>query len=188
MHEPPKNLNHQEINLSIMVQERHVTNDIVEEVQFKRRDLWEEAWAAVKMQPEEAVEDLIVWGVINDEPMGVYLGEKIAMLTNQTISHPVAQAVSIYLSHKRDIPQERIDRCKECLRVVGKINREHIYDFSRDYEHITTRKHFQKYLSRRQEELDSSALEMMGEVDPTHNRTDGDYRLRQRINRPGMVL
>ena len=75
------------------------------------------------MAPKEEVEDLMIWGVLNDEPMGVYLGEKIAMLTNQTISHPVAQAVSVYLSHSRELPKKRIDRCKECLKIVGKINR-----------------------------------------------------------------
>jgi len=47
----------------------------------------------------------MTWGVLNDEPMGIYIGEKIATLTNQTISHNVAYAVSKYLSHSRDIPQ-----------------------------------------------------------------------------------
>ena len=65
----------------------------------------------------------MLWGVHNDQPMAVYLGEKLAMLTNQTISHPVALAVAKYLSHRRDVPQERVVRCKEALRIVGRINR-----------------------------------------------------------------
>jgi hypothetical protein len=33
------------------------------------------------------VEELILWGLRADEPMAIYLGEKIAMLTNQIVSH-----------------------------------------------------------------------------------------------------
>lgn len=68
------------------------------------------------------------------------------MVTNQKISHPIALAVGQYLSHKRPIPNDRIVRCKEALKIVGKINREHIYEFNKEYEHITTRKHFRKFL------------------------------------------
>ena len=148
--EPPKNLAKNDISFSAFAQFRVLEPDFIEELQFKRREFFDEAWAVNRLKPVPEVEELIKWGVATDEPMGIYLGEKIAMLTNQTISHKVARAVSSYLSHVRDIPQERIDRCKEALKVVGKINREHIYDFTRDYEHITQRKHFNKYLQNRE--------------------------------------
>lgn len=79
--------------------------------------------------------------------MGVYLGEKLAMMTNQKIPHKLALLVSRYLSHRRKVPEERIRRCKDALKIVGRINREHIYELSKDYEHITIRKRFNKYLT-----------------------------------------
>jgi hypothetical protein len=42
--------------------------------------------------------------------------------------------------------------------VVGRINREHIYDFHQEYEHITQRTHFGDYLQKRSTQLDSTAL------------------------------
>lgn len=75
------------------------------------------------------------------------------MLTGQTISHKLALVVSKYLSHRRDIPQERIVRCKQALKIVGRINREHIYDINKDYEHITIRKQFKKYLESESERI-----------------------------------
>ena len=124
----------------------------------------------------------MLWGLRSDEPMGIYLGEKIAMLTNQIISHEVAVQVGQYLSHRRQVPTERIERCKEALRVVGRINREHIYDIHQDYEHITHRKHFGDYLEKRQTELDSTALEFLSRVDPTHI----DHP--ETLSRAGMVV
>lgn len=108
--------------------------------------LFKEAEAVVKLAPNPAVEELMLWGLRSDEPMGIYLGEKIAMLTNQIISHEVAVQVGRYLSHRREVPTERIERCKEVLKVVGRINREHIYDLHQDYQHITHRKHLGDYL------------------------------------------
>jgi hypothetical protein len=96
---------------------------------------------------------MLLWGVLNDEPLAVYLGEKLAMLTNQKIPHNLALLVSRYLSHRREVPEDRIRRCKAALRIVGRINREHIYDMSKDYEHITVRKHLDKYINERQKQL-----------------------------------
>jgi hypothetical protein len=82
-----------------------------------------EAESVVRLEPAAEVEELMAWGVYNDEPLAVYLGEKLAMLTGQTISHEVALTVAKYLSHRGDIPSERIVRCKQALRIVGRINR-----------------------------------------------------------------
>lgn len=91
---------------------REITPTLVEELLVKRHELFLEAEAVVKTEPVAEVEELMAWGVLNDEPMGIYIGEKLAMLTNQTISHPVALAVAQYLSHQRDIPASRVARCK----------------------------------------------------------------------------
>lgn len=40
--------------------------------------------------------------------MAIYIAEKIAMITNQVIEHKVALRVGEYLSHRKDIPAERI--------------------------------------------------------------------------------
>ena len=81
----------------------------------------------IKLQPNRIVEEIIAWGLLNDEPLGVYLGEKMAMLTNQKISHELALRVASYLSHRGEVPVSRIVRCKEALKIVGRVNREHIY-------------------------------------------------------------
>lgn len=75
--------------------------------------------------------------------------------------------VASYLSHRQEIPAERIERCKECLKVVGRINREKIYDFNYDYAHITARKGFNDYLAKRSTELSSTSLEFLSRVNPT---------------------
>lgn len=106
---------------------------MIEELLITRHELFKEAEAVIKLEPSQIVEEIIVWGLENDEPLGVYLGEKMAMLTNQKISHEVALRVADYLSHRKEIPQNRILKCKEALKIVGKINREHIYELSKDY-------------------------------------------------------
>lgn len=40
------------------------------------------------------------------------------------------------LSYKRPLSEEFINKCKDCLKIVGKINREFIYAFDKEYEHI----------------------------------------------------
>jgi hypothetical protein len=50
----------------------------------------------------------MAWGLFNDEPIAIYLAEKIAMVTNQIIPHEIALPISYYLSHERPIPSERI--------------------------------------------------------------------------------
>lgn len=120
--------------------------------------------------------------------MGIYLGEKIAMLTNQVISHEIATQVGNYLSHRREIPAERIERCKEALKVVGRINRDNIYDFNHEYQHITVRKHFANYLEKRSSELDSSAIEFLSRVDPTHSNQPEIPSLLKGLTRGQLVV
>jgi hypothetical protein len=50
------------------------------------------------------VENFIFWGLYANQPMAIYMGEKLAMQTNQVISHKMASRVSDYLSYRRDIP------------------------------------------------------------------------------------
>jgi|JI10StandDraft_1071094.scaffolds.fasta_scaffold1232307_2 hypothetical protein len=101
--------------------------------------------------------------------MGIYLGEKMAMLTNQKISHETALNVGKYMSHRREVPESRILRCKEALKIIGRISREHIYELSKDYEHITVRKRLNQYLDKRRQELDEMSLEYLTRVDPIRN-------------------
>ena len=162
-----------------------ISVDLVEELLLKRYNYFLDAEAAVKIEPIPEIEDLIIWGVHNDEPIAVYLGEKLAMVTNQKISHPIALAVSHYLSHKRPIPSDRIVRCKEALKIVGKINREHIYELNKDYEHITIRKHLKRYMEERGEQLDFDGLSYLTEVDPTHS---ADYYRPQAVARGDLTL
>lgn len=106
---------------------------MVDDLLIHRMRLFKEAEAVVKLPPSAAVEELMLWGLRSDEPMGIYLAEKIAMVTNQVIPHELASQVGAYLSHRREVPAERVERCKEALRVVGRINRDHIYDFHQEY-------------------------------------------------------
>jgi hypothetical protein len=140
------------------VSELKFSGTLVDDLLVRRMKYFKEAEAVVRIEPSPIVEELLVWGVKADEPMAIYLAEKIAMITNQIIPHPIAQRVSRYLSHRHQIPAERIERCKQALKVVGRINREHIYDFNREYDHITVRKHFTDHLEKREKELDSSAV------------------------------
>jgi hypothetical protein len=125
---------------------RRITPELVEELLLKRHQLFVEAEAVVRLEPAKEVEEIIAWGIFNDEPMAVYLGEKLAMVTNQIIPHELALAVGQYLSHRGPVPRERIFRCKEALKIVGKINREHIYALNQDYQHITIRKGLKRYI------------------------------------------
>lgn len=63
------------------------TKELVDILRVKRRDLFADEAANRKLRPSATVEQLIRWGVLNKEPMGIYMGEKLAMLTGQTIPH-----------------------------------------------------------------------------------------------------
>ncbi|CAM6001514.1 unnamed protein product [Sphagnum balticum] len=140
---------------------------LLEDLYLRRRHYFEDAELVIKIEPPEGVaEELLRWGVLNDEPMGIYLAEKLCMITSQVIDHKTAMRVSDYMSHTRPIPSERIDRAKDALRVVGKINREVIYDFSKEYQHISVRKSFSKYLLERQRELKGTSLDYFVLFDP----------------------
>lgn len=60
--------------------------------------MWESSRRLVRLAPSPLVEELLAWGVDTSEPMAIYMGEKVAMLTRQQISHNVARAVSQLLS------------------------------------------------------------------------------------------
>jgi ABC-type transporter Mla MlaB component len=96
--------------------------------------------------------------------------------------------VGRYLSHRRQVPAERVERCKEALKVVGRINRDSIYDLHQEYPHITVRKHFTDYLAHRSSQLDSSALAFLGRVDPTHAHQPDSLTLRENLSRGGLVV
>lgn len=61
------NLSKQHIdNFADIVVMRKLTHELVEELLFKRHDLFLEAEAVVKLQPLPEVEELMLWGVLND--------------------------------------------------------------------------------------------------------------------------
>jgi hypothetical protein len=91
-----------------MIYNSEFSEAMVDDLLIRRHRFFKEAEAVVRLPPTPVVEDLISWGLRADEPMAIYLGEKIAMLTNQIISHEVATQVGDYLSHRRQIPAERI--------------------------------------------------------------------------------
>jgi hypothetical protein len=164
------------------------TEAMIDDLLVRRMRFFKEAEAVVKLPPSPVVEELILWGLRSDEPMGIYLGEKIAMMTNQVISHEVATQVGNYLSHRRQVPAERVERCKDALKVVGRINRDHIYDFHQEYQHITRRKHFADYLQKRTAELDSSALGFLSRLDPTHAQQPETLNLTANLSRGKLVV
>ena len=91
-----------------LITELKFTEEMVEDLLIRRFRLFKDAEATNKLQPSKEVEELLAWGLRNDQPMAIYLGEKIAMLTNQLIPHNLAKQVGEYLSHRRDVPAERI--------------------------------------------------------------------------------
>ena len=76
------------------------------------------------------------------------------MQTGQIIPHELALKVGRMLSYKRPLSEEFIDKCKECLKIVGKIDREFIYAFDKEYEHILQRKNFVKYVEDKIQETE----------------------------------
>lgn len=47
---------------------------MIDDMLIHRMRLFKEAEAVVKLAPSPAVEELILWGLRSDEPMGIYLG------------------------------------------------------------------------------------------------------------------
>src|SRR5690349_4061807 len=77
--------------------------NIIEEMMVKLPELFREAEALVKLDEEPIVNRLLLWGVYTNEPMAVYLAEKLAMQTGQIIPHDLALKVSRMLSYKRPL-------------------------------------------------------------------------------------
>lgn len=98
--------------------------------------------------------------------MAIYMGEKLAMVTNQVIPHHLARQVSDFLSYRRGIPTERIALCKKALKFIGKIDRELIYDPKYDYHHILIRKAFNRYATETNHKLESAAVQHMLKYTP----------------------
>jgi hypothetical protein len=80
--------------------------------------------------------------------MAIYMGEKLAMVTGQMIPHYLAQNISNLLSHRREIDDKWVEKCKECLRYVGKIDRELIYDVNKDYHHVVKKREMQGMVNK----------------------------------------
>jgi hypothetical protein len=58
------------------------------------------------------------------------MGEKMAMLTQQRISHGVAKGVSEFLNPNRN--DKKLDElAKKALAITGRIVRDNIYDFDK---------------------------------------------------------
>ena len=53
---------------------RRMTPDIVDQLLIKRHELFLEADSVVRLEPASEVEELMAWGVYNNEPLAVYLG------------------------------------------------------------------------------------------------------------------
>ena len=70
---------------------------------IKTPELFKEAQALVKLNEEPIVNRLLLWGVYTNEPMAVYLDEKLAMQTGQVIPHEIALKVGRMLSYKRPL-------------------------------------------------------------------------------------
>lgn len=70
-----------------MIYNLEFSEAMIDDLLVRRHRFFKEAEAVVKLPPSPVVEELILWGLRADEPMAIYLGEKIAMLTNQVISH-----------------------------------------------------------------------------------------------------
>ncbi len=73
---------------AIQVAYNSVFNEnLINQLLIRRMRFFKEADAVVRLQPVGEVEEMMGWGLQHDEPMAIYLAEKIAMLTNQTIPH-----------------------------------------------------------------------------------------------------
>ena len=97
---------------------------MIDLIRVRNRKLFEEAEYLVKVPNHyDYVEELIEWGLLYNQPMSIYLGEKLAMTTGQKIPHHLAIRVSDYFSHFRDIDEDRINDCKKCLEIIGPIRR-----------------------------------------------------------------
>ena len=75
---------------------------------IKTPELFKEAQALVKLNEEPIVNRLLLWGVYTNEPMAVYLAEKLAMQTGQIIPHQIALKVGRMLSYKRPLSEDFI--------------------------------------------------------------------------------
>jgi len=119
--------------------------DILPDIIMQFKDNWEATRRLVRLPSSNLVEKLLIWGVEQREPIAIYMGEKVAMLTHQRIPHEVAKAVAQVLSiKKRD--DSLSEKCKEALAIVGRIVRDDIYDFDKEYDHITEHTGYQSYL------------------------------------------
>ena len=119
-----------------------LSKEFLDILRVKRRELFSEAAMNTKMKPSTFVNDLIRWGLLNREPMAIYMGEKIAMVTGQTIPHQLAIRVSDLLSYYREIDEALMKECKICLTHIGRIEREVIYNSNYHYHHIQHRPRF----------------------------------------------
>lgn len=92
------------------------------------------------------IKEMIVLGSQTQQPLLVYLAEKVALLAGQVIPHHLAVQASEFLALNKDQPPLVLARAKEALAMVGGVDRERIYDPRQDYRHILVRKEMMQYL------------------------------------------
>ena len=122
---------------------KKLSQRVVDIARIKNRNYFAEADICVKAPKSEFVEEMIEFGILNRQPMAIYMAEKMAMMTGQTIPHRLAIRISDMLSHSRQIDTDLVNECKLCLPFIGPINRELIYDNNKLYQHISFKNNFQ---------------------------------------------
>ena len=74
---------------------------MIDVARIKKRKYFAEAEYNVKLKKTDVVEELLEFGILYRQPMAIYMGEKLAMMTGQTIPHKLAMRVSDMFSHYR---------------------------------------------------------------------------------------
>ena len=103
-----------------------INTNLVDVARIKNRELFIEAELTLKLEKSIFVKQLIEFGLEYRQPMAIYMGEKMAMLTGQMIPHNLAIRVSDLFSHSREKDDELeklSNECKKCLSLIGPIHR-----------------------------------------------------------------
>ena len=58
---------------------------MIDVARIKKRKYFAEAEYNVKLKKTDVVEELLEFGILYRQPMAIYMGEKLAMMTGQTI-------------------------------------------------------------------------------------------------------
>lgn len=79
-----------------------ITIEYFERLKNQFPEIWNEAENIINIKPDPLVDELISWGINNSEPMAIYMGEKLAMLTRQIIPDHLAEGASAMLDLHAD--------------------------------------------------------------------------------------